>query len=90
MELIEARGANVAYHDPFVAEIPLSREHQEFAGRRSAMLTPAVLRAFDAALICTDHDEVDYRIVAECCPLVVDTRNACAHAGIAAANVVKA
>jgi UDP-N-acetyl-D-glucosamine dehydrogenase len=90
MELIEARGASVAYHDPFVPEIPLSREHQEFAGRRSTALAPEALRAFDAALICTDHDGVDYRIVAECCPLVVDTRNACAHAGIAAASVVKA
>jgi UDP-N-acetyl-D-glucosamine dehydrogenase len=90
MELIEARGARVAYHDPFVPEIPLSREHQEFAGRRSMALTPAVLGAFDAALICTDHDEVDYRLVAECCPLVVDTRNACAHAGVMAASIVKA
>jgi UDP-N-acetyl-D-glucosamine dehydrogenase len=90
MELIEARGAHVAYHDPFVPEIPLSRDHQEFAGRRSTALAPEALREFDAALICTDHDEVDYRIVAECCPLVVDTRNACAHAGIAAAGVVKA
>ncbi|HEX6842887.1 MAG TPA: nucleotide sugar dehydrogenase [Stellaceae bacterium] len=90
MELVEARGASVAYHDPYVPEIPLSREHQEFAGRRSTALTRDALRGFDAALICTDHDEVDYRLVAECCPLVVDTRNACAHAGIAAASVVKA
>ena len=89
MELIEARGAQIAYHDPFVPEIPLSREHQEFAGRRSVALAPESLRAFDAALICTDHDEVDYRLVAECCPLVIDTRNACAHAGVAAASVVK-
>jgi UDP-N-acetyl-D-glucosamine dehydrogenase len=90
MELIEARGASVAYHDPYVPEIPLSREHQEFAGRRSVALAPQSLRSFDAALVCTDHDEVDYRLVAECCPLLVDTRNACAHAGIAAASVVKA
>ena len=90
MELIEARGASVAYHDPYVPEIPLSREHREFAGRRSTALAPESLRGFDAALICTDHDEVDYRLVAECCPLVVDTRNACAQAGIAAASVVKA
>src|SRR6185312_1099272 len=75
MELIEARGATVAYHDRYVPEIPLSREHKEFAGRRSVALTPAALRDCDAALICTDHDEVDYRLVAECCPLLVDTRN---------------
>src|SRR5690348_8732441 len=90
MELIEARGASVAYHDPYVPEIPMSREHKEFAGRRSVALTPAALRDCDAALICTDHDEVDYHLVAECCPLLVDTRNACANAGIVAANIVKA
>ncbi|HEX7969828.1 MAG TPA: nucleotide sugar dehydrogenase, partial [Stellaceae bacterium] len=90
IELLEGRGAHVAFHDPFVPEIPRSREHPEFAGRRSVALTAEALRGFDAALICTDHDGVDYRIVVERCPLVVDTRNACAHAGIAAANVVKA
>ncbi len=90
MQLLEERGASVAYHDPFVPEVPPSREHPEFAGRRSVALLPESLRDFDVALICTDHDGVDYRIVVECCPLVVDTRNACAHAGIAAASVVKA
>src|SRR5713226_5438208 len=90
MQLLEERGASVAYHDPFVPEVPRSREHPEFAGRRSVALLPESLRDFDVALICTDHDGVDYRIVVECCPLVVDTRNACAHAGIAAASVVKA
>ena len=44
----------------------------------------------DVALICTDHDGVDYRGVVEHCPLVIDTRNACAHAGASAGNVVKA
>ena len=90
MQLLEERGASVAYHDPFVPEVPRSREHPEFAGRRSVALVPESLRDFDVALICTDHDGVDYRIVVECCPLVVDTRNACAHAGIASASVVKA
>src|SRR6266849_4412666 len=90
MQLLEERGASVAYHDPFVPEVPPSREHPEFAGRRSVALLPESLRDFDVALICTDHDGVDYRIVVECCPLVVVTRNACAHAGIAAASVVKA
>jgi UDP-N-acetyl-D-glucosamine dehydrogenase len=90
MELLEARGARVVYHDPFVPEVPRSREHPEFAGRRSLPLTAATLRESDVALICTDHDGVDYRLVVEHCPLVIDTRNACAHAGVTAANIVKA
>ena len=89
MELLEARGARVTYHDPFVPEVPRSREHPEFAGRRSVALTPSTLSEVDAALICTDHDGVDYRLVVEHCPLIVDTRNACAHAGIGDAKIVK-
>jgi UDP-N-acetyl-D-glucosamine dehydrogenase len=88
MELLEARGASFTYHDPYVPEIRPSREHPEFAGRRSVPLTAETARGADVALICTDHDGVDYRLLVEHCPLVIDTRNACADIG--AGNVVKA
>ena len=90
MELVEARGGTTVYHDPYVPEIPSSRDHPEFAGRRSLPLDQKMLQGVDVALICTDHDGVDYRSVVEHCPLVIDTRNACAHAGASAGNVVKA
>src|SRR5258708_32093252 len=90
MELLEARGGTVVYHDPYVPEIPRSREHPEFAGRRSLPLDQKTLRGVDVTLICTDHDGVDYHSVVEHCPLVIDTRNACARAGASAGNVVKA
>ena len=76
LELLEARGADVAYHDPHVAVIPRTREHASLAGRRSVPLDPASLRGFDAAVIVTDHDAVDYEALVAGCPLVVDTRNA--------------
>ncbi len=90
MELLERRGAHASFHDPFLAEIPRTREHAQFAGRRSTTLSEAAAAAFDAAIICTDHDPVDYRLLVEHCPLVIDTRNACAHRGLLGANVVKA
>jgi UDP-N-acetyl-D-glucosamine dehydrogenase len=90
MELLERRGAAVSYHDPFVPQIPLTREYPEFAGRRSEPLNAAALTAFDATVICTDHDDVDYALLVENCPLVVDTRNACARRGLTRGNVVKA
>jgi UDP-N-acetyl-D-glucosamine dehydrogenase len=90
MELLEKRGAAVAYHDPLVPEIPRLREHPEYCGRRSVALDPALLAKFDAALICTDHDAVDYGALAAHCPLIIDTRNACARAGIESHNIVKA
>ena len=90
MELLEERGAIVAYHDPFLPEIPSTREHREFAGRRSTALTREALAQIDAALICTDHDAVDYAALVEACPLVVDTRNVCARLGLARDTIVKA
>ena len=76
MELLERRGAKLAYHDPHVAAVPHTREHPEFAGMRSLALEPAALGAFDAALIVTDHDGVDYETLVAAMPLVVDSRNA--------------
>lgn len=90
LDLLEKHGAVVAYHDPLVPEIPKLREHPGYVGRRSMMLDPAALAEFDAALICTDHDAVDYRALVVHCPLVVDTRNVCERVGIAAPNIVKA
>ena len=76
IEQIEARGGTVDYYDPFVPEIPSMREHIEMAGRKSVAFDPALFASYDAALICTDHDGVDYAAVAGAVELVVDTRNA--------------
>jgi UDP-N-acetyl-D-glucosamine dehydrogenase len=76
MEMLEARGARLEYHDPYVSMIPVTREHASLAGRRSQALLPDVLGAVDAVLIVTDHDEVDYEALVAGAPLVVDTRNA--------------
>jgi UDP-N-acetyl-D-glucosamine dehydrogenase len=90
IELLEARGGAVAFHDPLVNRIPPTREHAAYAGRLSVDLTAQVLRDVDAVLIATDHDAIDYRLIAEHAPLIVDTRNAFASRGIHAATVVKA
>jgi UDP-N-acetyl-D-glucosamine dehydrogenase len=74
IELLHARGASVAYHDPHVAKIPKMRKHD--VKLASVALTPKTLREHDATLVVTDHADVDYAAVAEHAPLVVDTRNA--------------
>jgi UDP-N-acetyl-D-glucosamine dehydrogenase len=90
IELLEHRGALVAYHDPFIPVIPVTREHAPLAGRRSAPLSPKVVADCDAVLIATDHDGVDYAMIQAHAPFVVDTRNACARAGALGPNVAKA
>src|SRR5829696_6694201 len=82
IELIEARGASVDYHDLFIPVIPLTREHAALAGRRSKPLDAGTVAGYDAVLIATDHDDVDYRAVVDNAKVVIDTRNACSRAGI--------
>lgn len=90
IELIEKRGAHVEFHDPFIPVIPPTREHAELTGRTSASVSKDALAGYDAVLIATDHDDVDYAFVVANSRIVVDTRNACARKGVVAANVFKA
>ena len=90
LEILKEKGAAADYHDPYVEEIPMTRELAEFAGRRSAALTAASLAGYDAVLIATDHDNVDYGLVAANARLIIDTRNVMARTGLTNARVVKA
>ncbi len=74
IEILEQAGAQVAFHDPHVPEIPMTREHSELAGRCSVNIERAATT--DAVLIVTDHDAVDYEELASRAKLIVDTRNA--------------
>src|ERR1700730_17642732 len=90
MESLERRGAAFAFHDPLLAELPQTREHPGLAGRRSTPLTSSELANFDIAIICTDHDAIDYRLLVESGRLIVDTRNVCARLGLHSERVIKA
>ena len=89
IELLEQRGARAAFLDPYFPVIPRTRQHGDLAGRR-AVAADADLSRFAAAIICTDHDEVDYRRLVDTIPVVVDTRNVCARLGLTAPGIVKA
>ncbi|HZV21148.1 MAG TPA: nucleotide sugar dehydrogenase, partial [Hyphomicrobiales bacterium] len=88
MQLIEDRGATTDFYDPLVPAIPETREHKRLAGRRSLDWPIIGLPSYDAVLIVTDHDSVDYAELARQAPLIVDTRNACRRAGAALDKVV--
>jgi UDP-N-acetyl-D-glucosamine dehydrogenase len=62
--LLRNAGADVRYHDPFVAE---------FDGLQSAPLEP---EAYDCVAIVTAHSTIDYADVVRRASLVVDFRNA--------------
>jgi UDP-N-acetyl-D-glucosamine dehydrogenase len=66
IELIRTAGADVFYHDPFVAELPE-------LGLRSVPLEPA---KYDCIVIVTDHSSIDYDALVDDANVVVDLRNA--------------
>jgi UDP-N-acetyl-D-glucosamine dehydrogenase len=80
IEKLEARAASVDYFDPFISRIPMTREHSRLAGRESVTWNIESIGQYDAVLISTDHDGVDYCALAKSARLIIDTRNACARA----------
>ena len=90
IELLEKQGAACDVHDPFVPLIPPIREHPHLAGRPSQALSGEMISSYDAVLIATDHDLIDYKLLQKSAKIVIDTRNACARAGANGPNVVQA
>ncbi len=74
IDVLSAKGAEVCFHDPHVPRLGSGRHYS--VEQESVPLTPERLAACDLALIVTDHDAIDYGLVVEHAPLVVDTRNA--------------
>lgn len=85
MELIQAKGAEVAYSDPHVPKFPKMREHS--FNLTSVQLTPEALASFDAAVLATDHDKFDYDVIYEHAKLIIDSRGKYRHVN---SKVVKA
>jgi UDP-N-acetyl-D-glucosamine dehydrogenase len=80
VEDLQGRGAHVQYHDPLVPEFPKMRRHD--LSLRSVPLTEQVVQDADAVLIVTDHDAIDFGLVATAAKRVVDTRNALSEAQV--------
>lgn len=81
LRLLEGRGAEVRYHDPYVEEL-----RDEGVTRRSVALTDEELQGADCVVITTDHSVIDYERVVRLSRVVVDTRNATR--GLVADNIV--
>ncbi len=77
IELLLSRGAQVAYHDPYVPSFRVGGNvfHREPITLDSVALTEEELAAADCVVIVTDHRSVDYERVVRHAKLVVDTRN---------------
>ena len=56
----------------------------------SGFVMAHVFHDYDAVVIATDHDAVDYQALCRHAKLVIDTRNACARHGCVGEHIVKA
>jgi UDP-N-acetyl-D-glucosamine dehydrogenase len=90
LDLLKKRGANIAYHDPYVPVIKQTREHSHWAGTKSVKWNRKAIACFDAVLISTAHTAVNYQQLADWSPLIVDTRNVMAQIKKSAGKVWKA
>jgi UDP-N-acetyl-D-glucosamine dehydrogenase len=78
MDLLKKRGAEVAYYDPYIPVIPPTREHAAWTGTQSVAWDRATLSSFDAVVIATAHEAVNYRELVDWSKCIIDTRNALA------------
>ncbi|MFL6373911.1 MAG: nucleotide sugar dehydrogenase [Pyrinomonadaceae bacterium] len=78
IDFLRANGADVVYHDPFVAEVTF--DHAYTIGQGDPLynqeLTDELISSADCIVICTEHSPVDYARVCSLAKIVVDTRNA--------------
>jgi UDP-N-acetyl-D-glucosamine dehydrogenase len=71
IRLLEKDGAKVLFHDPFV---PILREDGHVW--EGTDLSDELLTSVDAAVIVTNHSNVDHAKVFDLAPIVIDSRNA--------------
>jgi UDP-N-acetyl-D-glucosamine dehydrogenase len=83
IELLQKRGAQVEYNDPFFPSVGQGRKYA-----LNMTSTPLEkIPEFDCVVIVTDHSQYDYRTIVANARLVVDTRNATK--GIEAQHIVR-
>ena len=85
MDLLQDKGAEVAYSDPHVPKFPRKRNYH--FDLQSVALTPESIASYDCLVLATDHDGFDYQQLVQHARLVVDTRG---RLGQVAGNVVVA
>jgi len=90
LNLLKERGAEVAYYDPYVPVIRPTREHPHLAGMRSVTWNRETVTGFDAVIVATNHQVVNYQELADWTSCIVDTRNAMAGAKTKPGQIWKA
>jgi UDP-N-acetyl-D-glucosamine dehydrogenase len=70
IDILRRKGADVVWYDPLVPA-----DHGELEGVPKTDITSGAVAGCDCAAIITGHSDVDYKLVLDNIPVVVDTRN---------------
>jgi UDP-N-acetyl-D-glucosamine dehydrogenase len=90
LQLIGERDGQADFYDPYISEIPSTREYQYFKALRSIEWNTKALSFYDAIIIATDHSDVDYALIEDFSGVIVDTRNVLARLNLTSQKIVKA
>ena len=71
---LQQLGAEMRYHDPHILQPPQMRTWKNLELEPSVALDPRILQQQDAVIIVTDHSDVDFDLILEHAPLIIDTR----------------
>ena len=75
MHRLVQRKVSPDYYDPHIPVLEHLEEHEYLEGQKSITIDRKKLAEYDAVILLTDHDDVDYDLVANTVPLIIDTRN---------------
>ncbi len=74
IELLKGKGSVPAYHDPYIPVAPRMRRWEPLEQLESIALTKEALADFEAVVVITDHDSVDWDLIRDNARLIVDSR----------------
>ena len=72
IDALTPMGADISFYDPYVPEY----KHNGQLHRGIPALTAEILQTYDLVMVTTAHQCVDYDLVANHAPLILDTKNA--------------
>ncbi len=88
IDLLIKEGANVTYYDPYIPSLPKTRKyHLNFQSVNPDEIEDG---QYHAAVIITDHGNIDYDFFLDKAHVIVDTRNAMKQKGIKSDKIWKA
>jgi len=88
IDILKKEDADVEYYDPYIPKLPETRKYKFDLESIHMEETPD--DRYDAAIIITNHSNIDYHRILKKAKIVIDTRNALKQKGIKSDKIWKA